>query len=146
MAFLASVVLRRFAALGEEADRLVEVDPVLGPDAETGLGRPPQRLDVAQAAVAVLEVGLQPVGDVRRHDLLQVVDRILVGGAMAMFANGTISSTVRWLVLPGALLFYASDIFVARDRFVKPGFDNRLFGLPPYFAAQFMFAFSLGSY
>lgn len=44
-----------------------------------------------------------------------------------------------------ALLFYLSDITVARDRFVTgPRFANRLVGLPLYYSAQFLFAFSIG--
>ncbi|MDA8140009.1 MAG: lysoplasmalogenase [Desulfobacteraceae bacterium] len=68
----------------------------------------------------------------------------MVGGALALFSAPQAATAGRWLVLCGAQLFYASDIFVARDRFVKPGFDNRLIGLPLYYAAQFLFAFSVG--
>jgi hypothetical protein len=38
-----------------------------------------------------------------------------------------------------------SDLFVARDRFVQPGFVNRLLGLPLYYAAQAMLAISTAS-
>lgn len=44
----------------------------------------------------------------------------------------------------GAVAFYVSDVFVARDRFMKGGFVNRLVGLPLYYAGQFLIAFSLG--
>ena len=47
--------------------------------------------------------------------------------------------------LAAALLFYASDFFVARDRFVRPGFVNRLIGLPLYYAAQAWFAWTIAS-
>lgn len=50
----------------------------------------------------------------------------------------------RTLVFGGAVLFYFSDIFVARQRFVKKAFFNRAAGLPMYYAAQFMIAFSTG--
>lgn len=49
----------------------------------------------------------------------------------------------RWAVLAGALLFALSDLAVARDRFVMPGFTNRLWGWPTYFAAQLLMAGSL---
>ncbi len=63
----------------------------------------------------------------------------------AAFANNTsIVLTARILVFCGALLFYFSDIFVARQRFVKKAFFNRAAGLPMYYAAQFMIAFSTG--
>jgi uncharacterized membrane protein YhhN len=42
-----------------------------------------------------------------------------------------------------AILFFASDLSVARDRFVAPGFANRAWGLPAYYAAQLLFAWSL---
>lgn len=40
----------------------------------------------------------------------------------------------------GATLFALSDISVARDRFVTPGFVNRAWGLPLYFVAQLLLA------
>lgn len=68
----------------------------------------------------------------------------MVIGACIFFNSGDAHTAARWLVLAGAILFYASDLFVARDQFVQPGFDNRLAGLPLYYAGQFMFAFSVG--
>jgi uncharacterized membrane protein YhhN len=46
-------------------------------------------------------------------------------------------------ILLGAALFYASDLLVARDRFVRPGFANRLVGLPLYYAAQLLLALAI---
>lgn len=46
------------------------------------------------------------------------------------------------LLLLGAVLFFASDLFVARERFVGPGFENRAIGLPAYYAGQLLFAWS----
>lgn len=40
----------------------------------------------------------------------------------------------------GAVMFYLSDLSVARDRFVHPGFVNRLWGLPLYYTAQLVLA------
>lgn len=40
----------------------------------------------------------------------------------------------------GAFLFWLSDLTVARDRFVRPGFVNRAVGLPLYYAAQLLLA------
>lgn len=45
-------------------------------------------------------------------------------------------------VAVGALAFTASDISVARDRFVRPQFLNRAWGLPLYYAAQVLLALS----
>lgn len=43
----------------------------------------------------------------------------------------------------GALMFAASDLAVARERFVRPGLANRLWGLPLYYAAQLLLAWTL---
>lgn len=67
---------------------------------------------------------------------------------MLIAATGslTINGQGRWLVAPGAAMFAVSDVFVARDRFIAPGFVNRLLGLPLYYAGQFLIAFSIGSF
>jgi uncharacterized membrane protein YhhN len=48
-----------------------------------------------------------------------------------------------WL---GALLFYVSDLSVARNRFVSPGFSNRAWGLPAYYAGQLLLASTVAGY
>ncbi len=45
-----------------------------------------------------------------------------------------------YVALAGATLFYLSDLAVARDRFVTPGFANEAIGLPLYFGAQLFIA------
>ena len=65
-------------------------------------------------------------------------------GASALKSNPMLDMTGKILVYAGALLFYVSDIFVARHRFVKKEFINRALGLPMYYIAQFMIAFSTG--
>jgi len=80
--------------------------------------------------------------------LVPVVAYMLVISVMLAAAWTVAASepggTGRQLAL-AALLFYLSDITVARDRFVTgPRFANRLVGLPLYYAAQFLFAFSVG--
>lgn len=47
------------------------------------------------------------------------------------------------LVIAGAVGFAVSDIAVAREKFVKPGFINKLWGLPLYYGAQLMLAASV---
>jgi len=46
------------------------------------------------------------------------------------------------MAFSGALAFYISDLFVARDRFVNTGIRNRYAGLPLYYAGQFLLAYS----
>jgi uncharacterized membrane protein YhhN len=64
----------------------------------------------------------------------------LVIGAMVWLALGVDQPAIR----AGALLFWVSDLAVARDRFVRPSFANRLVGLPLYFAAQLLIASAAG--
>lgn len=75
--------------------------------------------------------------------IYSVVITVMVISAMAFFANFNHPPVSRWFVLVGAIVFYISDITVARDRFVAPGFDNRLYGLPLYYMGQFLFSFSV---
>ncbi len=74
--------------------------------------------------------------------LYMVVITIMVVGAASLAANELLNSAGRTLALSGAVLFYVSDIFVARHRFVKKEYVNRLIGLPLYYAGQFMIACS----
>lgn len=63
--------------------------------------------------------------------------------AMCSLAVAHSVASGAWLVGVGALAFAASDILVARNRFVAPGFANRAWGLPAYYAAQLMLAWSI---
>jgi uncharacterized membrane protein YhhN len=69
---------------------------------------------------------------------------IMVVGAASLAARQDLSLQGRTLVMAGSLLFYASDLFVAKQRFVEKNIVNRYAGLPMYYAAQFMLAFSVG--
>jgi uncharacterized membrane protein YhhN len=73
-----------------------------------------------------------------------VVITLMVAGAFAVFGEPRIAAAGRRLVPAGALCFYVSDLFVARERFVRSGFLNRLLGLPLYYGGQFLLAFSVG--
>lgn len=68
----------------------------------------------------------------------------MVAGAWSVMAVGELALSGRMLVFIGALSFYVSDLFVARQRFLKTEFLNRLIGLPWYYSGQFMLAFSVG--
>ncbi|MFN3257778.1 MAG: lysoplasmalogenase family protein [Ilumatobacter sp.] len=71
-----------------------------------------------------------------------VIAYAAVISAMVAAAAGTFGFDVDARILIGALAFYVSDLAVARDRFVTPGPTNRLWGLPLYYAAQFLLAWS----
>ncbi len=68
---------------------------------------------------------------------------MLVIAAMCVVAIGAGAAGAPWMIPAGALMFTASDIAVVRDRFVAPGFMNRLWGLPLYYAAQLIIAWSI---
>jgi uncharacterized membrane protein YhhN len=68
----------------------------------------------------------------------------MVVSACSVLAGGELALSGRMLVFIGALSFYVSDVFVARQRFLKTEFRNRLIGLPLYYSGQFMLAFSIG--
>ncbi len=59
---------------------------------------------------------------------------------MVAMAVGTVVHEGDSRIIGAAVMFFCSDLAVARDRFVAPGPVNRLWGLPMYYAAQFVFA------
>lgn len=69
---------------------------------------------------------------------------LMVWAAWAMFQAEELAPGGARLALIGAACFYMSDLFVARERFVSQGFENRLIGLPLYYTGQFLIAFSVG--
>lgn len=68
----------------------------------------------------------------------------MLAAAWVAFLNPDLQSTGAWVLLVGACCFYLSDLFVARERFVRSQFANRLLGLPLYYGGQFCIAFSVG--
>lgn len=73
-----------------------------------------------------------------------VVITVMVCAASSLLGAKGFTLSGRVLAFAGAVAFYFSDVFVARDRFMKKEFLNRLVGLPLYYAGQFLIAFSLG--
>ncbi len=65
---------------------------------------------------------------------------LVVIGVMSTLACGVTGAGGPLAVAVGALAFTASDVSVARDRFVKHEFANRAWGLPLYYAAQWLIA------
>ncbi len=59
-----------------------------------------------------------------------LVITIMVTGAWAVFWKSSFQISGRALILTGSLCFYLSDLFVARHRFIKEEYRNRLLGLP----------------
>ncbi len=64
---------------------------------------------------------------------------VMVWGGFSVVGAGAMG----WTAGVGAVLFYLSDLAVARHRFVKPEFINRGVGLPLYYAGQILIALSM---
>jgi uncharacterized membrane protein YhhN len=72
-----------------------------------------------------------------------VLAYMIVIATMVALAVGTFALRGNPLVLVAAIGFFVSDLSVARDRFIAPGFVNKLWGAPLYFGAQLVFAATL---
>ncbi len=77
--------------------------------------------------------------------VLPVRAYVVVICTMVACAAGTYGHAAAPLLLAGAIAFFLSDLAVARDRFVAPGFVNRLWGLPLYYGGQILLAISSGA-
>jgi uncharacterized membrane protein YhhN len=73
---------------------------------------------------------------------IPVLAYLVVIGAMASLACAFAGAGGPFTVAAGALAFTASDVSVARDRFVRHEFANRAWGLPLYYCAQLLLALS----
>ena len=79
----------------------------------------------------------------RAQDARSYRGYMLVIGLMCVCAIGAAGAGAPWMIPVGALMFTASDIAVVRDRFISKGFVNRAWGLPLYYAAQLLIAWSI---
>jgi uncharacterized membrane protein YhhN len=103
-------------------------------------------------AVVGLTVGLCHLPKVETQMRFPVASYLFVISVMvtlgyaamkAALLNG-VPTTIAAILLIAPLGFYLSDLAVARDRFVKHGFVNRVWGLPLYYGAQILFAITPG--
>lgn len=65
-------------------------------------------------------------------------------GSMLIFAWANQALAAWWWIVTGASLFAVSDLLVARNRFIHASISNRIIGLPLYYIAQLMLAYSVG--
>jgi len=72
-----------------------------------------------------------------------VLAYVIVISVMVALAVGASRHTGRWILTVFAVMFYVSDLTVARERFVQKDFLNRAVGLPLYFYAQLLLATSI---
>jgi uncharacterized membrane protein YhhN len=73
-----------------------------------------------------------------------IVITMMLSGAWSVLGKSNLAGLGRLMVFTGASCFYVSDLFVARDRFMKKAPINRFLGLPLYYTGQFLLAFSVG--
>jgi len=73
-----------------------------------------------------------------------IVITLMLSGAWSILGESDLAGLGRAFIFSGAVFFYISDLFVARDRFVKKAPINRFLGLPLYYTGQFLLAFSVG--
>jgi uncharacterized membrane protein YhhN len=76
---------------------------------------------------------------------LPVQAYITVISTMVMCAAGAAWAAGMPAILIGAVAFYLSDLAVARQRFVAKSFTNKLWGLPLYYGAQLILAWTVAS-
>lgn len=69
---------------------------------------------------------------------------LLAIGLMLVLAWANHSTEAHSWIIGGASLFALSDLFVARQRFIQADMRNRLIGLPIYYVAQLLLAYSVG--
>jgi uncharacterized membrane protein YhhN len=74
---------------------------------------------------------------------IPVLAYIAVISAMVVLSSGTVGLRWNGWLWFGALFFFLSDLFVARERFVVSQFVNRSVGLPLYYIGQTFLALSI---
>jgi len=75
--------------------------------------------------------------------LIPVRAYVVVICTMVACAFGTYAHAGGRALLAGALMFFVSDLAVARERFVAQGFVNKTWGLPLYYGGQLLLAASV---
>jgi uncharacterized membrane protein YhhN len=99
----------------------------------------------ASAAVALSVFGVGVAKWLKPHlpPKLKVPVQIYIVVILAMTAAGIGLVEHRILASVGAVAFLASDLAVARQRFVHAGFVNSAWGLPLYYLGQVLLAWSI---
>ena len=101
----------------------------------------------ALGAVGMLFVAIATLRWLEPHVVppLKVAVRGYIGVSYVMVALAVraAASSGDARIVTGAVAFALSDLSVARDRFVQPGWNNLLWGLPLYYAAQLTLASTL---
>lgn len=97
----------------------------------------------AAALVAAVVIGRWLLPHVVRAMKVPVLAYMTVICAMVAVAVGASARPGGLVVLLGAVMFFVSDLAVARHKFVAPGFVNKAWGLPLYYGAQLVLAWNV---
>ena len=109
-----------------------------------GVAWPASAIGVAGVGAVTAVVARWLLPHVEAAMKIPVLAYMTVISAMVALAIGTaVRHGNPWLVV-GAVAFYASDLAVARDRFVAAGWSNRAWGMPLYIGAQLVLAWCAG--
>ena len=73
-----------------------------------------------------------------------VLAYVAVISLMVVASTGAVGDGATPWILAGAIGFFASDLAVARNQFVTESVANRAWGLPLYYASQFVLAWTVG--
>ena len=71
------------------------------------------------------------------------MQRAVIAYSLAISAMLVVAAGAGWWPLLAATMFAVSDLSVARDRFIAPGFANVAWGLPLYYLSQVAMAATL---
>jgi uncharacterized membrane protein YhhN len=96
------------------------------------------------AGAGVLWLLWPRLGEMRVPVIFYVVTiATMVVFAISAWRTQALPDPERTRLLTGAVLFFGSDLAVARDKFVAATFANKAWGLPAYYAAQLFIAWSV---
>jgi len=117
----------------------------LGAFVGLGLHLPSVLAAAAAAAVWATLAARLLSGNVPAELRAAVFSYLFVISSMVVAAAGASVAARIPAVFVGAVLFYVSDLCVARERFLNGSFLNQLIGLPLYYAAQVVLAATCAS-
>jgi uncharacterized membrane protein YhhN len=120
---------------------VVGVATLLAPGQWPGAAQLAAVLPLAAAAVVLVYLW-KHLGSMRAPVMaymLAIVLMVIGALAVARYDGGTAANRLAL----GAVIFFASDFAVARDKFIGASFTNRAWGLPAYYTGQLLIAWSL---
>lgn len=104
-------------------------------------------IDIEASVIAAVLVAVPSLAVLRwlwpyvpRRTRVPVAAYVAAISVMVICALGVAEFRGQTAIALGALGFYASDLAVARQRFVAESFKNKLWGLPLYYGAQILLA------